>query len=391
MKFIKHWFDVIFLLVVISLLFWGVIVNIPSDIPHHIDFCSKINSGFNSYPSNFLYYLLANLFTFFSGDLSYLTRATFFILCSASIAKYIITKNYLFKNIPTGNKQQKKYLSVLTAFFLFFSFSIVDPLSYIGYELMYIGRFVSNAWHNTTLILLFPFSILVFWLQVEVFDDFPNFSYRNIYVLTALIFINAFIKPSFILVYIPVTIFFLIRKNLRFKSKIIYPLYYPIFAGVFLLSIQYLYTYYFQIGSMNTSPSGVEISYPFHALLYYIPIWMIPISFLFSFLFPISLYLIYPEVKEDSHFRYSVNLIIFSLLISTFFIETGPRLYHLNFYWQNIICCYLLFLSSSIFLIKKILLHKLNFKNKLLSIIFILHSISGILYLFKVFSIKSFM
>ena len=117
MKFIKHWFDVIFLLVVISLLFWGVIVNIPSDIPHHIDFCSQINSGFNSYPSNFLYYLLANLFTFFSGDLSYLTRATFFILCSASIAKYIITKNYLFKNIPTENKQQKKYLSVLTAFF----------------------------------------------------------------------------------------------------------------------------------------------------------------------------------------------------------------------------------------------------------------------------------
>jgi hypothetical protein len=252
-------------------------------------------------------------------------------------------------------------------------------------EKFYLGRFVPQVWHNSTTIFLFPFAILLFWKQLMVFDLSYKSNIKDIIILNILVFTNAAIKPSFLFVYLPITFLFLLNKFRSFYNKDFWLNLTPLLTGAILIIIQSYLIFKLELGGLQESDSNIAISYPFKILSSLIPFWYIPIAFLLSFLLPICTTLLYKEILTYKPYLFSLSLTVTGILISAFFYETGFRMYHGNMFWQNIICSYLLFLSTISFLTPKILnKNSWDIKIKFILVLFVLHSLSGFLYLLKI-------
>ena len=139
------------------------------------------------------------------------------------------------------------------------------------------------------------------------------------------------------------------------------------------------------MGSFNSEGSSVEVGTPFKIIGSWIPLWYIPIALIASFALPLVTAILYKEILKYKPFVYSLSLTISGLIISFFVYETGPRMYDGNFTWQNVICSYLLFLSTIAFLSPK-LLDRSSWRTKELIVIGLLalHILSGIFYLIKI-------
>jgi hypothetical protein len=120
-------------------------------------------------------------------------------------------------------------------------------------------------------------------------------------------------------------------------------------------------------------------------LLGFVPLWFIPFSFIFSYALVIFATIFYKEILNFTPFKYALSLTIFGIVISAFIIERGPRELHGNFLWQNVICTYLLFMTTVSFLASKLLIKATwTLKDRILGSLFFIHAISGILYLIKI-------
>ena len=195
----------------------------------------------------------------------------------------------------------------------------------------------------------------------------------DLVIITLLVLINIIIKPSFIFVYIPITLIFLLKIMLSLGFRKIAYLFLPIILGSLFLLIQYLMIYKFQIGSVQSDEiSQVMIVKPFKYYLFWVPAWYLPIMFLFSYTLPFFSIILKPKILKYKPFIYALYMSIFGLLISIFVMESGPRQWHGNFMWQNVICTSLLFLTNVIFLytcyLKK---NKMSAKLKFLAVIYV--------------------
>ncbi len=380
---LKKHLDYILLFIFCLLVFSYIVIFMYTDIQAHLEQIVNINLNEVSYPPNLLYYFVVNLFSAFSSNklLMYIVSIT--LLSSAVVAKYGISK----KIISDLNERElfEHNKIILITFGLFFCFAIPDPYSFFVLKKMYLGKLVPIVWHNSTTIVLFPFSILLFWKQLKVFDLSHKTTIKEILIINILVILNILIKPAFIFTYIPVTFFFLLNRiKIDSIRRFILNLT-PIFTGSLFLLIQYYLIYTLQKGSFQSETSGVVITTPFEALLLWIPIWFIPISFFLSLTLPIFSMFVFKEIIKYKPFTYSLALTIVGITISAFLMESGPRSYHGNFMWQNIICTFLLMLSTVSFLTPKFLNGNIKSKKTRLSLsLFFIHSLSGILYLIKI-------
>jgi len=386
----KH-LDSILLFVFCLLIFTYIIIYVPTDIIAHINHALKINLNESSYPANFLFYFSVNFFSGFSNYKPIIYPVTITLLSLATLAKYVISKKIIL-GLILKKQQQVHYNKVcLIALGLFFCFAIPDPFSLFVLKKMYLAKFAPMVWHNSTTIFLFPFAILLFWKQLKFLDFSYEVRLKDIFVINFLVVMNLAIKPSFIFTYAPVTFLFLLSrfkvdtiKNFMLKLS-------PIFtSGVFIL-VQYYLLFNLQQGSIQEESSGILISTPFEALSHWIPLWFIPISLFLSFCLPIFSMIIFKEIIKYRPFYYSLSLTIVGLIISAFIMESGPRMYHCNFMWQNVICSYLLLLSTVSFLVPKFISKDQKVKKVLLlKGLFLAHSLSGLLYLLKIFFTKNY-
>lgn len=368
-----------------SLLFWILMTKCDTDIPTHIQQVVKINSKENTYPSNFGFYITINLLTFISSNLKYLNIVTILVLSCAVFLKFQITLEFLRRYIK---KSVNENGLILIAVFLLFCFAIIDPFTILltGELKMYVGKIVSNVWHNSTIIAVMPFSIALFWMQIRVFENGYFTSIFQTVLMCVLILLNVIIKPAFLIVYIPITFIFLLMNlkttNLLTKNTVL--LFSPLLLATFLILGQSYLIYYLGLGSISNESSAVSFSYPFEIMGLSLPKWYIPISLFFSLLFPLISILFYKEILNFIPFKYAIYLTLFGFLFGAFFKETGPRMLHGNLMWQNIICCYLLFMTSVAFLMKKTENFKtMTRKNKILWSVFLMHCFSGIIYIVK--------
>ena len=372
---LKKYFDSILVFLCSFFIFNFILDYVSSDIELHINNLIRIKSLDSTYPSNFLLYFLINIFSVFSNDRSTIEFATIFILTLSVLAKYLISKKII-------SELTDRYIYILSLGMILF-FAIPDPFSIFILKKMYLGKIVPNIWHNPTTILVLPFALLLFWKQLYVLKEKENI---NLILLHLLVFINVIIKPSFLFVYIPVTFFFLLSliRIRGFRWFCINTT--PLLTGSLLLVIQYYLIYFMQTGISQKEISGIMISKPFELFLHSVPAYYLPFSFLFSFLFPIISIIFFRDILSYQPFIYSLSLLLFGILISTFIIESGPRMTHGNFLWQNIICSYLFILSTILFLLKKIKDNTdlFNLKIKILIAVFFLHVFSGVLYLIKI-------
>ena len=229
---------------------------------------------------------------------------------------------------------------------------------------MYVGKFVPTVWHNSTTILVFPFTLLLFWHQFLIISGEKKTNFKTLLFICILIFFNAYIKPSFIFVYIPSTFVFLllnfVRKKTELKLFIINCI--PLIFGFLCISIVSIFTYIFQIGSPQDADSkiGFDIFY-IYKLSY--QLYYLPIVLFFCYLLPIASIIFYPEILKYSPFTYALIICLFSLMISFTFIEEGPRLLHGNFIWQNVFSTYILFITTLVFIFRKVFIKPVfNFK-----------------------------
>ncbi|WP_299442097.1 hypothetical protein [uncultured Aquimarina sp.] len=379
--------DIIVLFSFFMVLFWFIMKYIPTDMPIHINSIIKVNSGESSYLPHFLFFFIVNLLSFFSSNVDLMYVSTALVLSLATVGKFLLSKNMILE-IAAGSKLENKETIVkIISFALLFCFAIPDIYNFFVLKLMYLGRTPSVVWHNSTIISVFPFAILLFWRQLKLFKkDCHSLLDREIWLVTALIILNILIKPSFIFAFIPISAFFILKdfdKN-NIKNSIFKIL--PIFIGGVCILVQYLSIYYFQTGSLHASKSGITIAMPFEFLRAFIPSWYIPFAFLLSFAFPIATMYYYREIIKFKPFNYALYLTIFGIILSAFVVEDGPRRFHGNFTWQNIICSYLLFLTTTAFLFSKFKIENvLSKKSIILWSLFILHFLSGVLYLFKMY------
>jgi len=350
-----------------------------SDIPAHAYSAKYAVDGVASYRANFLYYFVINLLSWFSGNITALFVASIIVLSASITAKLIITeaifREYLSMNGVDVEIRKNSIIILVAAVCSLIIFPIPNP--YIFYkDYYYLGQIVSNVWHNSTTIFLVPFALMLFWKQYQLIENKDD---NNILPITILVVINILIKPSFFFVYSVVSLFLLFtryRISREFFIKIV-----PIVIGFVLVAIQYYLIYKLNLGYVRTS--GVVVA-PFLVWKTYIPLGYIPFAVLTSFLFPIAYFSLY-EFKLDLLRRYSVYLVIASVLIFILLAETGIRLLHGNFYWQNVISTYILMMVLLIETIRQFLKrdNKNKLKTKILLLVYGVYVISGIVYLFR--------
>ncbi len=360
-------------------------------MPAHIEFAREIKSGNAQYSMNFLYYLTLNLLTFsFLGVKLYYVVAVI-VLTISNFCKYYISKKFIYSELEKLKSPPSEYMLIILTMALFFCFSIPDFYNVFVLKKLYLGRAVPFVLHNSTTIFVFPFVLLLFIKQLE-FER--NTSIRLIVIVSLLIFFNAIAKPSFLIAYLPVTglliLYSLTKKNIAFNQ--FWKLCTPLAIGGILIVLEIILIYYYQIDGTGTSykeKSGVGFSL-LHVIAHFLPAWYVPIAFVFSFAFPISLALSYKDIWKYRPFVYSVFLMLFGYFIFLTLYETGPRQYHGNFGWQVMLCTYLVFMTSVIFFYSKYCKYGFTIKNKILAILLSLHVLSGVGYIAKFLITRSY-
>jgi len=381
-KLITH-IDGLLFFIFCLFVFSYIVEFVYSDIQAHMGKIIEINTGESAYPPNFLFYFLVNLLSGFPDSTDLLDRATVMVLSLATVSKYIISKNIIASELrKIGASGNKIYLIAVG---LFFCFAIPDPYLYFVLDRMYLGKFVPWVWHNSTTIMLFPFAILLFWKQYKILQNPNLITLSDAIAVSTLVAINLFIKPSFIFTYLPVTFFFIIAANKKSShfNKILLHLT-PILTAILIIPIQYYFIYILQAGAYENAHSGISFGAPFAVLSGWIPAWFIPVSFVLSYALPLYSMIAYKAIFRYIPFSYALALSIVGLGISAFITETGPRMSHGNFMWQNYICAFLVFLTTASFLSQKFLTKKNRSRKDIIAIgFFLLHALSGVLYLVK--------
>lgn len=367
---------------------------LKTDINTHIEQIVRINKGWISYPPNFLYYLIVNVISGFSG-INVLYPASIMVLSSATIAKYIISKKMMleFSSLQSNRFTKIEYRwFIIFSLGLFFCFAIPDPFSVFVLKKVYLTKFVPNVWHNSTLIFVLPFAILLFWKQLILLDFEIKAEIKTVVIVHLLILINILIKPSFVFAYAPVTFLYIcINFNRKISWQDFLLRLSPLLTVVLVISVQYFFIYISQYGSFFNEKSDIEITTPFKMTSHFMPYGFIPFSLLLSYLLPICTIFIYAEIFNFKPFKYALLLNIFAIVISAFIMEAGPRATHGNFLWQIVICSYLLFLTTISFVIQKLISVKVKSrKEKFILAIFLLHFVSGIAYIFKIIYTHSY-
>ncbi len=256
---------------------------------------------------------------------------------------------------------------------------------------MYLGKVTPNVWHNSTIIFLQPFTLLLFWEEYKVLSQ-RKVKTKQLVLVVILIIINALIKPSFLFVFIPASfIMIILSKSSTIKEKVL--LFYPLIIGLLMLVVLGLLIYFFETGNFKSEgENGISLFKPLDFYLAWLPKYYFPFAMILSFLFPILVLFLKANVYLSKSVLFASIMMFGALIISFLFIEEGARRSHGNFVWQNIPALYILVLTLSIKLIELYKKNKLsNAQAYTFLIIFVLHVFSGVIYLGRVLLFKEIM
>jgi hypothetical protein len=378
MKFFSKkigYFEVL-VFVILVYLYYNFTFTIQTDIQLHAQFIKDYAYGNKPFQVNFLYYFTVYALTFFSSKSSALLVMSVYVLSAATFAKYYIVKRIFLKNIANITSKTATLLS----FALLFCFSL--PILYFFLDYFYLLNFPPNVWHNSTTIFVMPFVLLLFWVSIK---QLKAYNIQNLYFICILIVLNAFIKPSFLFVYL-IVYPILLLKTFTFFKKVFWINLIPIFIACILILGEYYFIYF---GKETNKDSSVTIDF-----FYFYKNWSkgfniivaLSIALLSSLLFPLVAIIKNKQFLKSKMIQFSILAVILSIFISISFRETGIRENDGNFLWQTFMCTFLLFFSCLFQLVKLINKPDNSWKKHIPELaVFGLHFISGIIYLLNIF------
>ena len=357
-----------------------------NDIHDHAAFARQMCTGEIPYTGNFLVYLLVNVFSFFTANVTFTEIILCLLLAFAGVYRYQLSvkkinqvlNSELQINQPFNQSTNQLYLHLL-ALSMLFVFVIPLPSYFLGDYFMYIGNYAPNVWHNSTILFLFPFALILFDLS---YKQLLSFDRKRNWMILLLIVLNLFIKPSYFLVFICVyPLMLLIQYGFRkqFWLSIL-----PLVAGMIILIIQFVVIYKISGPAANDSSSVVFMPFYKNSELNEDMI-NIPFAMIFSLFFPL-LYTVLNirKLYRNKLFIYTFLSFVFSILIFFLISETGRRASHGNYYWQIIITTWLCFFVALLSLLKDIKIQGKTLKNKILLSVYFVHVLMGVIYFVRI-------
>ena len=341
----------------------------------HAAFARQMCTGEIPYSGNFLVYFLVNVFSFFSAKVTPTEISLCFLLAFAGAYRYYLSQKMIIEVVGKSTRKSLNYwLTVFFAISMLVVFAIPVPSYFSDDYFMYIGNFVPNVWHNSTVLFLFPFAMLLFSLSYKQLQAYN--AKRNGWILL-LILLNLFIKPSYFFVFIsvyPLMLLFVYKLKKEFWYSII-----PLFIGFCFLILEFWIIYKTATPSNKAASSVVFL--PFYRNPEFADFTFLPIALIFSMLFPLLYTLLnLPKVIKSQVFWYSFLSVVVSIFIYLFISESGPRASHGNFYWQIVICTWICFFVSLLALLKDIKWEGKTPKNITLFLVYSFHVLIGVLY-----------
>ena len=373
-------YPILFILLFVA--YYTLLKIIPADyndIHDHAAFARQMCTGEIPYTGNFLVYLLVNIFSFFTAKINPTEISLCALLAIAGVYRYSLTQTVISRTLhPEQNNPENSWVVVILALSMLFVFAIPIPSYFSDDHFFYIGNYVPNVWHNSTILFLFPFAMLLFELSYRQLGAFTM--KRNLWIFL-LILLNLFIKPSYFFVFIVVYPILLLSRY-KLKKEFWYSMI-PLIIGFFFLILEYWIIYKTQ------RPTGKEASsvifMPFYRNPEFADLGLLPVSMAFSLFFPLLYTLLnLPKLLKSRLFWYTFLSFTVSVLIFLFISESGPRASHGNFYWQIVICTWFCFLVSLLSLLKDFKIQGNTFRNMFLISIFSIHVLLGIIYFVRI-------
>ena len=360
--------------------YYAVLKAIPADyndIHDHAAFARDMCTGKIPYTGNFMVYLLVNIFSFFTANVTFTEISLCLLLAFAGSYRYYLSLAKI--NEVTGVGSTSFRFNILLSICMLFVFVIPIPGYLSGDYYMYIGSYTPNVWHNSTILFLFPFALILFDLSYKQLQTFES---KSNWLILLLIVLNLVIKPSYFLVLIcayPLMLLVQYGLHKQFWYCIL-----PLVAGMVILIIQYIIIYKISGPAANDSSSVVFLPFYKNPELNQDMI-NIPIALIFSLFFPI-LYvgLNFMKIFKNKLFIYTLLTFVFSVIIFFSISETGRRASHGNYYWQIVITTWLCFFVSLLALLKDLKLEGKTLKNKFLLSVFGIHVLMGVVYFVRI-------
>ncbi|MFM2267610.1 MAG: hypothetical protein RL757_1051 [Bacteroidota bacterium] len=350
-------------------------LRVPTDFVIHAHFVAQIASGEIIFPGNFLYYLLAYVLSLGAKNFMLIMGAAALIASFFVAVKYFLTKRMTFYMLDsTFSERQISWFC--GAMLIVFS---LPSIEYFSKNHFYLPQIPPNAWNNSTFIAMMPFAVALFWVS---YQQLMATTQARVWTILVLVMLNIAIKPSFFMIFVTTfPIFLWFRQGF---SKLFFWNLLPIFVGLVQLSIenQYIFhhpksIYYFP--SVETQ-AAVVIA-PFHVWR----MWSdnISLSIFTSSAFPLLCCIFYGKILfRKLPFQYIFSLYISALLIFILLTENNPNDYAGNFSNQTQVANYLFFWITGVFCLEQWKLSpKMDWKLRILSVIFGSHILSGIFYI----------
>ena len=354
-------------------------LHIGTDVQVHTGIAFSFFREDGNITPNFLYYFLVGLLAAFSKykEVYYMTSV---VLLSAAITfKFLVNVYYLRKYLGTST-----VTTTLLAIMLLFVYCL-PGVNFFEAKQFYLGQLAPNVWHNSTVIFLTPFSIILFFETISFLNQKVN-STSRLFFIFILILLNAAIKPSFLFTIIPTVFTWLGYRFFKLSLKQSLQFILPYAAGIFLIALEYFFIYKLKTHStiISANENSSVILSPFETWNYFSA--NIPVAFITSCLFPI-VYAVYTKgtLFKNQLVSFACINFLFAILIWILFIETGFRRYHANFYWQVVIGNYLLYSTMLIHFLQQVKSNTIKATaKKILFGIFILHFLWGVIYWAKI-------
>lgn len=230
----------------------------------------------------------------------------------------------------------------------------------------YMGQGTPNVWHNPTAVAVRPFIILIsvftveYWSceeteRVQICGKCMKKTTAYQLLLTILLLASTIIKPSLLMVYLPVcgivALVKLVKSRGRLFGKLILQhLYFVPSALVFLW--QYISIFIFgNVGKSSAGETGIQIAF-FKVAGMYAP--SVLFSLILKMAFPFLVIFLWRKVIfKDKLFQITFWQFLAGLAITWTFAETGSRLNHGNFGWGNLLAASFLWIFCIMFYLKE--------------------------------------
>lgn len=283
----------------------------------------------------------------------------------------------------------KKFLVVSSFERFFYTILLLVPSAiYVPLfsHYIYLGPGSPNVWHNPTLFMVKPLAFLITYFSVLAFE---KNDIKKIILSSLLLVISMFFKPSFAFVFLPsLSVFILVY----FRDKLL-----SYWYGLIIFLPSFLFGLWQAIILLKYGyPGGrtTGVIFDFLGVLHlYSP--NVFISTILGIAFPISLLILQPSSLKNKYLLFSWLMLFFGYLQMIFLAEKGAHFGDGNFFWGYLIAMQLVFLFSFIELYKLQSLFEKSesmsfyrstvfYKIAFLDIVFSLHLISGIIFLYRI-------